>query len=132
MPPDSMPRIVSFTVPLLPPSVNHYWTGQGKWTRVSPAGKAFKASVAIFCRGQSVIPACTPYRLKSVRYSVTAKVVFGKKMKGDIDNMGKGLFDGLKDAGVIHSDDRVMEIHLYKDLDERPNDSRTEITVELL
>ena len=66
------------------------------------------------------------------RYSVTVKVVFGKGKKGDADNCLKAVGDGLVDAGVIHSDDRVMEFHVYKDLDERPDDSRTEITVQLI
>lgn len=127
-----MPRQLSFTVPLLPPSVNHYWQGQGKCTRVSPAGKAFKAAVAVFARGETVIPSCTPSALKKVAYSVTARVIFGKKARGDADNVGKVVCDGLVDARVIHSDDRVMEFHVYKDLDERPDDSRTEITISAL
>lgn len=123
---------LKITVPLLPPSVNHYWEGQGKWTRVSPAGKAYKAAVAIFARGESVVPDVPPAQLKKVKYRIRCTVVFGAGKKGDIDNTGKAVCDGLKEAGVIHSDDRVMEFLLYKDLDERPAESRTELTVEVI
>ena len=119
-------------VPLLPPSVNHYWEGQGKNTRVSADGRAYKAAVAILARGESIIPSCTPLALKKVGYKVSATVVFGKGKKGDVDNCGKAVCDGLKDAGVIHSDDRVLEFHIYKNLDERPDDSRTEIVAEVI
>lgn len=88
--------------------------------------------MAVFARGETVIPSCTPSALKKVAYSVTARVIFGKKARGDADNVGKVVCDGLVDARVIHSDDRVMEFHVYKDLDERPDDSRTEITISAL
>lgn len=108
-----------FTVPLTPPSVNHY----AKHTRsgrhyVTKEGKAFKAAVALFARGQRIV---------ARRYEVHLKVYFAAKQKGDVDNLPKCVLDGLTEAGTIDSDAKVYKLTVEKDRD--PGNPRTEITI---
>ena len=111
---------VSFTVPLVPPSVNHYWkhTRSGRHY-VTAEGRAYKEAVALFARGQS---------LASKRYELEAVIYLGYGQRGDGDNFWKAIADGLVEAGVIHSDAAVTDWILRKRRD-RAN-PRTEITVK--
>lgn len=113
---------VSFTVPLTPPSVNHYvkHTRTGRHY-ITAEGKAFKQAVAIFARGESVT---------AKRYALEVTVYFGKGQKGDGDNLWKCIGDGLKEAGVIRSDAAVKRWVL--DLDRDPDNPHTEITVRAI
>jgi Holliday junction resolvase RusA-like endonuclease len=97
---------ISFTVPLVPPSVNHYKKprGRGKWY-VTGEAQAFKDAVALFARGKRVI---------AKTYAVDILIYLGANAKGDIDNYAKVVLDGLKDAGVIHSDAAVTVLHMRK------------------
>jgi len=113
---------VRITVPLIPPSVNHYvkHTRAG-WHYVSADAKSWKAAVAFASRGYTV---AFPY---PSGYVIEATVHLGKGGKGDVDNFAKCILDALKDAGVIHSDSAVTDLTLRKRRDrENP---RTEITV---
>lgn len=111
--------MIQFTVPLTPPSVNHYKvkTKRGH-TYVTSEAKAFKQAVAIFARGAVV---------ESKHYELDVTVYFGKGQKGDGDNLWKCIGDGLKEAGVIRSDAAVKRWVMNVDRDwELP---RTEIKV---
>jgi Holliday junction resolvase RusA-like endonuclease len=110
---------LKITVPLVPPSVNHYKKprGRGKWFVIGEA-QAFKDAVALFAQGRRVI---------AKEYGVELYILLGKGDKGDIDNFAKCALDGLKDAGVIHSDAAVTNLVLFKDRDETA--PRTEIKV---
>lgn len=127
---------INITIPLLPPTVNHYWkhtvrAGQHR-TYVSAAGKAFKRAVATLAAGTTVIPdGATTHALTKVRYRLTVKVVLGKGQSGDGDNFWKAIADGLAEAGVIHSDARVRDWFLTVDDTER-GEPRCEITAERL
>lgn len=117
-----------FTVPLIPPSVNHYWKhavvkGQ-LHSYVTSDGKAFLEAVAI-CARRRVVAADLPTSKR--RYAVTFRVFLGKGDKGDLANFEKAIGDGLAKAGVIHSDDAIDEYHQYKSRDW--NNPRTEIEV---
>lgn len=121
---------VKFTVPLVPPSVNHYWKF---WVHrgvlcsgVTPEGKAFLQAVAIFARGQTLIDETkTDYAIKKTRYAVTYRVYLGEGDRGDLANFEKAIGDGLQKARVIHSDDAIDEYHQYKFRDR--GNPRTEI-----
>lgn len=129
--------VVAFTVPhLTPPSVNHYktptmYTGKDGLAhhgfKLTPEAKAFKDAVAIFARGRSVAPLTNGERDK-VRYSVRINVVLGPQMRLDCDNSAKVGLDALQDAGVIHSDAKVIECILTIDRKHRSN-PRTEFCV---
>lgn len=133
------PRVVRLTVPLVPPSVNHYKKpvtfrvsggGVQKGFAVTPEGKAFKQAVAIFARGQTVSPS-TPHQRNQVRYALYVTVYLGEKQRGDGDNFWKCIADGLVDAGVIHSDARVRRWRLDVEDNDRGN-PRTEIRAAVI
>ncbi|MCL6481040.1 MAG: RusA family crossover junction endodeoxyribonuclease [Firmicutes bacterium] len=110
---------LTITVPLVPPSVNHYVrhtrTGRHYVTR---EGKAYKRAVALFARGKCV---------RAKRYELEAVIYLGYGQRGDGDNFWKVVADGLVEAGVIHSDAAVSDWILRKRRDR--NNPRTEITV---
>lgn len=114
------PTEVQFTVPLEPPTVNHYvkHTRSGRHY-VTKEAQAFLESVYIFSRGVGA--------LKAKAYHVMFTVFQGKGSKGDVDNYSKCVLDGLVKAGVIHSDAAVTNLWISKRRDwENP---RTEIIV---
>ena len=111
---------MKFTVPLVPPSVNHYvkHTRSGRHY-VTAEARAFKDSIAIFAAGQTVA---------AKEYGVEIAVFLGKGDRIDIDNIPKCCLDGLKDAGVIHSDAAITKLTLEKGRDWQ--NPRTEIEVK--
>jgi Holliday junction resolvase RusA-like endonuclease len=131
--------IVVFTVPLRPPTVNHYWadtfyTGRDGYghrgRKLTAEAKAFKAAVAIFSQGRTVAPATDAERRK-VLYRVIAHVYYGPKMRGDADNFGKAICDSLQYAGVIHSDANVdFRVVPHKDERDNPENPRVQFIVE--
>ena len=133
--------IVVFTVPLLPPTVNHYWadtmyTGRDGYAhrgrKLTPQAKAFKAAVAIFSQGRTVAPASAAERRK-VMYRVEAHVYYGPRQRGDVDNFGKAICDSLEYAGVIHSDSNVdFRAVPHKDERNNPANPRVQFIVERL
>jgi Holliday junction resolvase RusA-like endonuclease len=122
---------VTFTVPLVPPSVNHYvkHTRTGR-SYVTAEATAFKAAIAVYSRGMA---------LSAKTFSVGIAVVLPKKARGDVDNFPKLVLDGLADAGVFLnrkgkrvSDAHVRHLVVDLDSDSRPDEGRTVITVEAL
>lgn len=101
-----MPLSIAFTVPAVPPSVNHYvkHTRTGRHY-VTGEGTAFKEWVGTASRGMQI-------RWES--YGVMIHIFLGAGQKGDIDNFPKCVLDGLKDYGVIDSDARVTRLVLEK------------------
>ena len=70
-------------------------------------------------------------------FSVSAKIYLGAKQKGDVDNFGKLILDGLHVAGTfrndkncILSDSWVTELSLCKYRDAK--NPRTEILVQVI
>lgn len=122
---------ISFTVPLIPPSVNMYvrHTRRGQHYVTGPA-EAFKRAVGIMARGKSLCLGMTCSQLRKLTYSLEATVYFGPKQRGDGDNLWKCLADALKDCAVIHSDAAVKDwiMHVRRD----NKNPRTEITVSTL
>ncbi len=110
---------LSIIVPLVPPSVNHYWkhTRSGRHY-VTQEGRAYKEAVAMCARGK---------RVRAKRYELEAVIYLGHGQRGDGDNFWKVIADGLVDAGVIYSDAAVTDWILRKRRDARS--PRTEITV---
>jgi crossover junction endodeoxyribonuclease RusA len=111
---------LTITVPLVPPSVNHYW----KHTRfgrhyVTAEGRAYKEAIALCAGRQSV---------RAKYYEIEAVIFLGYGQRGDVDNFGKAIGDGLVEAGVIHSDAAVTDLILRKRRDSA--NPRTEITVK--
>ncbi len=110
---------LTITVPLVPPSVNHYWKHMRSGRHyVTAEGRAYKEAIALFARGRSVA---------AKRYELEAVIYLGHGQRGDGDNFWKVIADGLVDAGVIHSDAAVTDWILRKRRDR--SNPRTEITV---
>ena len=137
---------VSLVVPLTPPSVNHYKEpalrknrfGIHKTFVLTTEAKAFLEAVAIFARGETLVPEDLSQR-KMVRYGLFVTVYQGllplrrgelkqRNETGDGDNYWKCIADGLgpKYAGVIHDDRCVRTWCLEVDSSDREN-PRTEI-----
>ena len=102
-----MLRKVLFTVPGIPPSVNHYiqHTRSGHHYKTDEA-KAFEAKVALAAgalRGRKV-----------EAETVEILVVLGPKRKGDVDNFAKVVLDSMVRCGVIRSDASVIKLIVRK------------------
>lgn len=114
---------IRITVPLEPPSVNHYkkhrvLPGGILSTFVTGKGKAYYKAVAMFSRGQ---------QMRAKAYQVSFCVFQGKGSRGDADNYSKCVLDGLVKAGVIHSDAAITDLRIAKRRDW--DNPRTEIIV---
>ena len=117
---------VDFTVPLVPPSANHYKVPL--WDRrrfyVTKEAKAFKEAVW----------ACSPRGRRKFKrnqeYFVDLWIYLGKDQRLDSDNGAKCVFDGLQEAGLIHSDAFITEHRIHKRRDWKQ--PRTEITIKYL
>lgn len=115
-------------IPGIPPSVGHYNAyrvvtprGGGKaFVKAYPteAAKSWKATVAAKAAGR---------KLRGQTYVVSYLIYMPTARRQDLDNFAKCLLDSLTDAGVIHDDSAVSEIHAYKRIDR--NNPRTIIVV---
>ncbi len=113
---------VRFTVPLTPPSANHYvkHTRAGRHYLTKEA-VAFIDAVCIFAGRQ---------KMEGKAYQLDIQVFYGKGERGDLDNRGKIVQDALQKAGVIRNDSQIRALSMGKHRDwERP---RTEIKVSTL
>lgn len=114
--------IAAITVPLVPPSVNHYvkHTSSGKHYKTAGAIE-FQNAVSLLSRKQKV---------RGNAYKCEIWVYLGKAQKGDVDNFAKVVLDSLVKAEVIDTDAKIINLHLYKRRDiKKP---RTEIVVEVI
>lgn len=103
-------REISFTVPLIPPDVNHYvrHTRTGKHY-VTAEAKKFKTDFALLSRGHSLCNGADWKDIVKQQYELEVAVYFGKNQRGDGDNLWKCLADAMKESGVIHSDAAVTD-----------------------
>jgi len=116
-------RMISFTVPGTPVSVNHYV----KHRIIAGHIGSYKTRKSQgFARDLTIIAAGQQLRCKQ-GYEVEYIVFHGKGERGDVDNRAKVILDALVTAGVIDTDSKVMRMIAEKGRDaENP---RTEITV---
>lgn len=120
---------ITFTVPLVPPSVNHYVKHTRNGRRyVTDEASAFKDSVAIAASGLYV---------RAKRFQVTLVIVLGKGDRGDVDNFPKLVLDGMAGCGIFQdakgkrsSDAHVRDLRVIVNADLRPETGYTEVEVE--
>lgn len=114
---------MKFTVPLVPPSVNHYKMPRrgGRGYYLTPEAIAFKVAVGVYGRSATTYHCAT---------AIQIRIFLGKGQKGDIDNFAKVVLDGIKEAGLISTDARVEDLRLQKFRDEA--NPRTEIEVKAI
>lgn len=130
-------KSIILEIPFTPPSVNHYKkpitlrtsNGPRLSFALTPEAKAFRDAVAIFARGQTLVP-LTAIEKNKIRYALTVTVFLGKNESGDADNYWKCIADSVVKAGVIHSDARVRKWHIEVEDEDREN-PRTLIIVSV-
>ena len=132
-------QVVNLTIPLVPPSGNHYkrpckYIGRDGSLhlgfKLTKGTKAYYDAVAILARGETVVPQTDAER-RTVRYAVEVDVYLGERQRGDADNFLKCSIDALVRAGIIHSDANVYQSLARVHKDERHN-PRTEYRVTRL
>jgi Holliday junction resolvase RusA-like endonuclease len=128
-----MSASVTFAIPLLPPSLNHY-------TKHPAAGVHFKTKEAkgwekafpIFSRGQFV-------QSDSGLFEVTIRFTPGLGAKGDVDNYNKlpldccakaGMFRDRKGNPVSDAWVKKLTIELFDAPEDRKHGPETRITIE--
>lgn len=105
------PDGISFMVPAIPPSANHYKMprGRGRFGMyVTEEAKKFKSDVALCSKG---------IQIRWRHYGVQIDIYLGKKQKGDLDNFSKVTLDSLVFAGVIDSDAKITDLRMTKSRD---------------
>jgi Holliday junction resolvase RusA-like endonuclease len=119
---------LKITVPLTPPSVNHYMkhrvaTVNGHSTVMSYPSRDAKDW------WKAVDKASVGHRLEADSFEIAYVVYQGTNERGDVANYAKCILDALVKASVIDSDHKVTALHAYKVRD-RAN-PRTEITIRI-
>ena len=105
-------------VPMEPPSVNGYVRhARGRHFKTK-AAEAWEWAMAVYARNTASIEGDV-----EVEYIVYR----GKGSKGDVDNYAKVILDGLKNVGVLKTDDAVTDLIGRKRRDR--DNPRTEIIV---
>lgn len=132
--------ILAFSVPLLPPSVNHYKmpNGPGRGYRITPAARAFIDAVPVFARpaAPDKWPWSINLKVAGIRPLYEVDLVFyvhrPKFFTCDSDNLEKVAFDALTRCGAI-TDDRYIKFHTNRAIPvEEKDQERTEYTVRIV
>jgi len=98
--------VITFSIPMLPPSVNHYVshgsavnrrTGERYGThKKTDAAQAWERDFPIFSRGDYVVS-------QSGRFAVTLIFIPGPGDSGDVDNRNKCVLDCIARAGMLRN-----------------------------
>lgn len=113
---------LSLTIPLEPPSGNHYKSYRviGKFVSwyLTKEAKGWHSAVAVIANGRGV---------SGKAHHIAYTVYQGAGSRGDVDNYAKVILDALVKAGVLKTDASVIEMNARKQRDrENP---RTEILI---
>lgn len=112
------PESLSITLPI-PPSVNHQYATVNGRRILSSAGRAYKAQVGRQVWGavaQSAARTGLLDRLRSGPLALSIRFFFTSALRRDVDGGLKIAQDALCE-GLGLNDNRIVETHLYKDLD---------------
>lgn len=124
--------MLKITVPLCPPTVNHFkepcWrTRKGGGKRLSfqltAETKAYYSAIAVFNHG-----AILPRRNNEDTYIVNVTIHWPNYRVRDVDNAGKCVLDGLVTCGAIPDDRYVKRLLIERGEIDAAN-PRTEIEV---
>jgi Holliday junction resolvase RusA-like endonuclease len=124
---------LNLTIPLEPPSGNHYKTfrvvsgPKGAFVSWYLTSKAKMWNSAV----EGIVAIRDFSEVAGVRlcdkHAITYTVYQGRGSRGDVDNYAKCILDALVKAGVLKSDASVVDLHAHKRRD-RLN-PRTEIHI---
>ena len=115
-----------FSVPMLPPSVNHYkQMRRGGGMYLTKQATAFADQTFLLSRG---------IMITGNFYEIDLTFYLGPKRQKlsshDLDNFIKVAIDALARAHVITNDGRVLDLHVHKRFCSTERDERTEFSVE--
>lgn len=98
--------MIDFTFPL-PPSINHYYGISGAHMYIKPEGRKYRQLIKWSTGG------------KRIDTLVSATIIFAypNRIRRDIDNGLKCLFDAMTAAGVYPDDSYIYECYLRKGVD---------------
>jgi len=106
-------KSLTFTVPLVPPSVNTYVRhARGRHYKTTEA-KAFAQAVHIFAVKEL---GSENWPLHGTNFRVSALVSCRNRKSADVDNYLKLILDSLVDAGVLPDDRYVSEVSIRKQI----------------
>jgi len=97
-------KALLISVPLTPPSVNHYKRpkSSGKGYYVTDEAKSFKAAISSLSKGS----------VEAETYFVGVVVYFEAGQRGDVGNLEKCIGDGLQDCGIMTNDSKVKKFSI--------------------
>jgi Holliday junction resolvase RusA-like endonuclease len=106
------PAGISFSVPAVPPSVNHYLLRARNRQHyfVSPEAEQFKDLVLAIANSKKLV-------IRWRHYGVEVSIFLGKKQKGDLDNFAKVTLDSLVYSAIIDSDAKITNLRMSKSRD---------------
>lgn len=111
---EMMLTIHKFTLPW-PPSMNTYWRSVVIKGRVrvllSKKGREYRRSVA---NSQDVVAWVKHYHPMPTRMKMLIDVFPPDKRRRDLDNLPKGIQDGLQNAEVYMDDCQIDDLHLVR------------------
>jgi len=96
-----------------PPSVNNYWRSMVMKGRVqvylSKAGKAYRKAVdeAVFLQPGTSDPLTGPLSVTITAHAPTRRAY-------DLDNLPKGVLDGLGHANVYEDDSQIDDLRVFR------------------
>lgn len=90
-----------------PPTVNTYWRNVNGRTLLSAKGRAYRDSVAWAVAGKGA-------RYGSQRISVEVIAYMPDARRRDLDNLFKGVLDGLAHAGVYDDDSQIDKLSIWR------------------
>jgi Holliday junction resolvase RusA-like endonuclease len=119
---------LTITIPMLPPSVNHYIEHPAAGVhRKSAAARAWENDWPMFARGQFIV---------GKRFAVLLRYRFGPGDRADVDNLNKLPLDCIGKSGMLRdargkwlSDAWVKRLSVEINDDERAKGPQTEITI---
>jgi len=121
---------LTITLPV-PPSINHQYATVNGRRVLSSAGRTFKLHVGqqlLVALSQSPHKQTLMHRLRTEPLALSIRFYFTSPLRRDVDGGLKIAQDALCE-GIGLNDNRVIETHLYKDLD-RTN-PRIEVSLSL-
>ena len=90
-----------------PPSVNTYWRMFQNRMIISKAGRQYRKDV------QDAVMLQKANKHLEGSLKVTVEAFRPDNRRRDLDNLGKGIFDGMAHAGVYLDDSQITDLRIF-------------------